>query len=269
MLLQKYHRAWLGALAPVIAHEGMVFERGFLESCVMRTGNAPVGDPLWSTVRAVELPWYSPKGFFLAHPAMRSLRHVRGINFETLVHLATRDHPVTIESITCVARADYGGAYSAEAEALIAESPSLPSLRSLDLWVLSGDWPSPRLLDGELGRRLETLALRLSGYHARPLAPWLHAVRERELPLAHLHLDFYKQLETSLERSFDGRLSSLAARVYPRDVLELPRFFLADLHDGDLSRARIYTGGKLTPAQRGELRGELRDRFPSLKIDFV
>ena len=259
-LLQKYQRAWLGALAPVIVHRGAVFERGFLDSCVIRSGAAPVGDPLWSTVRAVELDQFAGAGF-LAHPVMRWLRRVNGLDLEALVRLAVLDHPMAVESIACIARA-----FSGEAEAVIAESSSLPSLRALELWVLAGKLPSGRLLGGALGRRLETLRLRISGY-AAPLAPLLRVVRERDLPLVHLHLDF-SWLETSLERGFDGRLSSLAARVVPKYVPELYRF-LAELHDGDLSRARIYTGGKLTPAQRGELRHELRGRFPSLTIDFV
>ncbi|MEO8699108.1 MAG: TIGR02996 domain-containing protein [Kofleriaceae bacterium] len=79
-LLKEHGRQWLGAIAPAIPKDGVVFERGFLAKC--RTVNerrlsgalAICAQAEWATVEAIELgPWEHVRELLGAMPALRVL----------------------------------------------------------------------------------------------------------------------------------------------------------------------------------------------------
>lgn len=108
-LLEKHFNAWFGPLAGVVRRDGVVFERGFLESVDTKLraflALAPVtGDPRWSTVRSiyVDTSWSIDTATiarFLRHPVMRALRRVRGIWSELVLQVAQQG-PLAWEDVS-------------------------------------------------------------------------------------------------------------------------------------------------------------------------
>ena len=96
-LLEQYALQWVGALAPLLKEEGLYFERGFLAQCTLdcdRVGLVKdfTGNPLWSTVKRIDLYGHSFPRELLIDPAMKSLTSVTGIHEEVGRKILAAEH---------------------------------------------------------------------------------------------------------------------------------------------------------------------------------
>jgi uncharacterized protein (TIGR02996 family) len=95
-LERTWGRTWLGALAPVVANDGLAFERGFVARCRYlgeRDDPTSIGAREWSTVTHLDVApathfHESSSALLLSAPA-RGLRHVVGLGLSDLKALAT------------------------------------------------------------------------------------------------------------------------------------------------------------------------------------
>ena len=210
-LLREHGRRWLGALEPVIDHQSMEFERGFLSACDVRFRTDQqrkelLGHPLWATVARLN----GAPLELLASPNLRSLRRVGGLTEPMLAKLCDGP-PLPWEELAfallrkpAVDREKIGagralGAVRQVTVQLPDVEPEPPGLLPEEL-----SW----LLGGELGRRLESLGLKAQIGHTtskagRPdLGAWVKAAAA--LPrLRTLHFDVQLPWRQILERDGD------------------------------------------------------------------
>jgi hypothetical protein len=277
-LAERFGRRWLGALDPVLLKTGIVFSRGFLDSCHLKAKSKPalekvIGASDWSTVRSIteeSMSWtLSPlvTKLFL-HPILRSLRVLggrcsvelfRGLclgpderPLESLVHDQLSMSPRvswSAESGWTVLPPD-GPTFSPLDQRALTECPGLPGLRELDIGCSYRRVP-PRFLrwflDGPLAQRLVRLRLHPGEVL---VGEWLHALRDHPLSVLECEGD-ERASHYVAERDELGRLSRLTLRlrvsnyvgIFKGDAPLSPfRDFLdmlARLEPGTLTRLRV------------------------------
>jgi uncharacterized protein (TIGR02996 family) len=197
-LLAAAGRDWLGALDPVIAKTGIVFERGFLTACAIRDNaedvfEALAGRPEWRTIEHLDLASARGRVPVADMPALRSLRNAHpNLLPEVAPYLERlelhRGDPDAFEVLT---------------------RRRLPALRHLAVaqWVLYGCsalaafWASP------LARQLETFAI-----NAYQLDEWMPAAFELpfRVTLSSPHVPW--------EATIAGDTVSLARHWTPPDI---------------------------------------------------
>ena len=131
-LLRMNGRAWTGALAPALSD--VTYERGFLTACtwaLKRLGyddDAVVGNPIWQTVEALTI---APRTYFfadlVAHPALRRLQKLAGIDAATFASIQPRDASRALEHVTLT------GPLPNDLEKLVRALARYPHLRQLDV----------------------------------------------------------------------------------------------------------------------------------------
>jgi uncharacterized protein (TIGR02996 family) len=172
-LLAAHGDGWVGPLAPLLAKNPRIFERGFLSACSVRPDCddpllATVGDPAWSTVRMLHFfgvfageARRRASAAVLLHPVMRSLEAAIGIHGSVLVELCEHATPLPIRSITATVGTFLERTRARDA---FADPRGLPALRKL--WFIGSGgkvndlgW----LLASPLIGRLEQLTLSMTG----------------------------------------------------------------------------------------------------------
>lgn len=132
-LLRMNGRAWTGALAAALGE--VHYERGFLTGCtwaLKRLGydEAIVGNAIWRTVEDLTI---APRTYFfadvVAHPVMRSLRKLTGIDTPTFVSIQPRDRNGT----RALAHVALSGPLPNDLEKLLHALARYPHLRQLDV----------------------------------------------------------------------------------------------------------------------------------------
>jgi uncharacterized protein (TIGR02996 family) len=185
-LLKEHHDELLGPLAKVVLKKEIVFERGFLSSCIVKDSDhharQVAGHPLWATVEHIE----GPHAIF-GDPVMRALRSVISYG-EGQEYILRREQPWPIERLTC----DLADLADAR---LLCECRALPSLRELEL-SLSFDYGEREedayalLFASSIFGQLERLSL--VGY-GDALHGWLQRLERlpNRLPRFTLKHDYY------------------------------------------------------------------------------
>lgn len=235
-LLAKHGVEWLGDLAPVLLKTGLVYKRGFVDSCIFKTKNRVqaerlIGHPAWSTVRSITVNsnWNARREIdrLLLDPVMMSLREIHGYTSPELFRglcLSRKERPLTSlmhdqlrisPRISWSASAGWtelppeGPAFDREEQLCLTECPGLPNLRYLALYGW-GRIPPRYLrwfLNGKLAQRLETLHL---ANHVSFLPAWLEELADHPLP--ELVFGWEREYASYRVRRDDrGRLSRLTA----------------------------------------------------------
>lgn len=232
-LLHNNRRDWLGPLADVLKLRSVVFERGFLERCALKSGSGlanrlqgVVGDRHWATVREIDEAQAGSKELFL-HPVMRSLKTLRKADLfqvQTLFNDATSRDLETLTAASSVEMTRQMLTLKTLRE--IGASESLPKLRHLSFGD-GGDFFSHKNLPiaesfrrfwpGPVSRQLESLGSLTAG---KEIGAWWRELEEHAGDFNGKLRLIIPGLELEWARESDGRWSSL--RV---DFKEIKPFF--------------------------------------------
>lgn len=236
-LLAKHSVDWLGDLSPVLLKTGLVYKRGFVDTCVFKAKNRIqaerlIGHPAWSTVRSITVNsnWNARREIdrLLLDPAFTSLREINGYTSSELFRalcLSRKERPLTAlthDQLRISPRISWsastgwtelppeGPAFDREEQLCLTECPGLPNLRHLALYGW-GRIPPRYLrwfLNGKLARRLRTLQL---ANHVSFLPDWIEELAGHPLP--EIVFGWDREYATYRVRRDDrGRLSRLTAR---------------------------------------------------------